>query len=181
MKILDKILQNWRINKAVKFIPLESTILDIGAYDSTLFDKLDSKLKYGIGIDPLIIPIKSNKYTLIKGLFPENINSETKYDVITLLAVLEHIPAADIKKFVENINFFLKKDGLVIISVPDSKVDYILSFLTKLNLIDGMSVEEHHGYDTKQTKPLFESNGFKCLKHDKFQLGLNNLFVFKKL
>ena len=44
-----------------------------------------------------------------------------------------------------------------------------------------MALEEHHGFTPSEVKPLFESAGFRLAIHKKFQLGLNNLFVFTKI
>jgi hypothetical protein len=49
-----------------------------------------------------------------------------------------------------------------------------------VRLIDGMSLEQHYGYDITQTPALFCSAGFTLLNAKKFQFGLNNLFVFEK-
>jgi hypothetical protein len=49
-----------------------------------------------------------------------------------------------------------------------------------LKLIDGMSLEEHHGYEVNQTAKIFPAEYFRLLKRTTFQLGLNNLFVFER-
>ena len=68
----------------------------------------------------------------------------------------------------------------MIITVPSPFVDQILKVLTTLRLVHGMSVEEHHGYDIKQTAQIFSAPNFRLLSHERFQLGLNNLFVFER-
>jgi hypothetical protein len=74
----------------------------------------------------------------------------------------------------------LADKGRVIITVPSPKVDDILTFLKKLNLIEGMSLEEHYGFKTEDVPHLFKSDKFRLLRHQKFQLGLNTLYVFEK-
>jgi hypothetical protein len=76
---------------------------------------------------------------------------------------------------------YLKPGGRVIITVPSPQVDTILAVLTTLKLIDGMSLEEHYGYDPAQTIHLFTAPQFKLVCKQRFQLGLNNLFVFEKI
>ncbi|MFN0049283.1 MAG: methyltransferase domain-containing protein [Cytophagales bacterium] len=181
MKFLDRVLQNWRTSKAIKYIPINAEVLDIGCYDAIVFQKLGNKLQYGVGIDPLIEPIQKANYELKKGYFPQDLDEKNKYfDAITLTAVLEHIPESIVADFAQNCSLHLKSKGIIAITVPDPKVDKILEILIKFKILDGMSVDEHHGYDVKQTIPLFEKVGLKLIKKESFQLGLNNLFVFQK-
>jgi hypothetical protein len=42
-----------------------------------------------------------------------------------------------------------------------------------------MEAEQHHHFDVGLVKPLFESHGFRLVVHERFQWGLNNLFVFE--
>jgi len=48
------------------------------------------------------------------------------------------------------------------------------------HLIDGMSLEEHHGYEVSQTTKIFSPPDFRLVLHRRFQLGLNHLFVFER-
>jgi hypothetical protein len=59
-------------------------------------------------------------------------------------------------------------------------VDAILAVLTRLRLVHGMSLEEHHGYDITDTPKVFGPPAFRMLLHDTFQLGLNHRFVFER-
>jgi hypothetical protein len=53
--------------------------------------------------------------------------------------------------------------------------------LLRLGVVDGMSLEEHHGFDVNEIPEIFENGGFVLMKWRKFQFGLNNLFVFERL
>jgi hypothetical protein len=57
-------------------------------------------------------------------------------------------------------------------------VDGILTVLKALLLVDGLSFEEHHGYRVSMTEEIFDSPTFHLAVRHRFQLGLNNLFVF---
>jgi len=102
-------------------------------------------------------------------------------DCITLLAVLEHLETSAIDDIVSASSIALKPNGRIVITVPDAKVDHILKVLEMLQIIEGQSLEEHHGYDTRRTREIFEDDTpFIQIAHERFQFGLNNLFVFER-
>lgn len=185
MKYLDRFLRDWRINKCCSYIRNNDKVLDIGCLDGTLFKVLEHKgINNSIGLDPLLKKkIVTNNYTLLPGKFPEGLNktNNKQFDAIVLLAVLEHIPRIAQQQLNSEFKTLLNPLGRIIITVPSPFVDYILYVLNKLKLIDGMSVEEHYGFKVAEVPELFNKNDFKLIKHKKFQLGLNNLFVFEKL
>lgn len=45
-----------------------------------------------------------------------------KFDIITLVETLEHIPIDKIKSFIKGIDYYLKKDGFLIITVPSKNI-----------------------------------------------------------
>jgi len=103
------------------------------------------------------------------------------FDVITMLAVLEHFPPAEYENLKNGCLRFLKPGGLLLITVPSSRVDQILAVLKFFRLIDGMSLEEHHGFEVQETTSIFPAENFRLLRHATFQLGLNHLFVFERI
>lgn len=182
MKALDIYLQNVRISKAKKYIHKNDSVLDIGSVDGVMFDKWKGYISKGLGIDPTLKEkVVTDNYTLYPGYFPEACPKGEVFDAITLLAVLEHIPTNQQKQLAEGCYQYLKKGGRLIITVPSPQVDTILEILLKLKLIEGMSLEEHYGYKPEHTEVIFSNPMFKLIKKEKFQLGLNNLFVFERL
>ena len=180
MKYLDGVLQRWRIRKARPFIPPGARLLDIGSADGVMFSALGSHIAGGIGIDPTLPENQTfGNCSLIRGIFPRDLPPMEPFDAITMLAVLEHIPAHHYDGLRQGCLKFLKPGGRVIITVPAPAVDKILVLLQSLRLIDGMSLHEHHGFRVSQTTEIFASPDFALLKHASFQLGLNNLFVFE--
>ncbi|HXC06458.1 MAG TPA: methyltransferase domain-containing protein [Bacteroidia bacterium] len=181
MKALDKYLQKVRIKNARRFIRKNDTVLDVGSVDGIMFEQWKGLIKKGFGIDPVLDhKVETDLYTLIPGYFPDVCPEGQTYDAITLLAVLEHIPPEVQNKLAENCHRLLNSKGRVIITVPSPKVDDILAVLLKLKLIDGMSLEEHYGFDPKSTPAIFSTPYFRLIHESHFQLGLNNLFVFEK-
>lgn len=82
------------------------------------------------------------------------------FDVITSFQVFEHLPSPeeDIKK----LRRFLKKDGLILIEVPN----YNTWSMKILRSHHRHFVGDHVNFYSKETLQLFlENNGFKVIKH----------------
>lgn len=180
MTALDRILQRWRAGKAVAFIERGARVLDIGCADGTLFRSLrDFGESVGIDPDPVSAPAIP-RVDFYKGFFPSALPRRMMFDVITMLAVLEHVPAESLNQLAADCASHLKPRGRLIITVPSAAVDYLLAVLKLLQLIDGMSLEQHHGFHARSTPQIFQRQGFDLVAHKRFQLGMNNLFVFQR-
>lgn len=182
MTPVDRWLQRWRISKVRPFIPAGARVLDIGCHEGELFRQLSDRLGAGVGIDPqLEEPVVGRGYRLLPGTFPGALATEgASFDVITLLAVLEHIPAGEQGALVNELYEHLEPGGAVLLTVPVPFVDRILAALRALRLIHGMSLEQHHGFEPAQVPALFADRGFVLATEGTFQLGLNHLFVFRR-
>src|SRR5579862_9801463 len=181
MKRLDRLLQRWRISKVRPYIAPGSRVLDIGCADGELFRRITA-VGEGVGIDPdlpeSVQPCP--KAVLLKGLYPQALPDDQPFDAITLLAVLEHVPQEQQRALAMTCAQHLKPGGHLIITVPSPSVDVILAVLRALRLIHGMALEQHYGYDPRQTATIFAVPGLELIEARKFQIGLNNLFVFRK-
>jgi SAM-dependent methyltransferase len=181
MKPLDRLLQRWRIAKAAPFVPRGARVLDVGCADGALFE-LNPWLEDSIGIDPGINNSSHRgRYSLIRGRFPDDVPADRPFDAITMLAVLEHVTEPDRAPLVEGCAKLLVPGGTLILTVPSPVVDKILEWLKACRLIDGMDLEQHHHFDVRLTPRIFAEGGFELEQWNRFQLGLNNLFVFRKL
>ncbi len=182
MPALDIYLRDQRFLKARPFVRKDDVVLDIGCEDGALFESLRGTIKHGIGIDPLISEVQTTElFTLLPGLFPEAVPEGTKVDVITMLAVLEHIPPLEQARLGQLCYDHLNPKGRVVITVPSPQVDQILHILQAIKVVQAETLHEHYGFDVRQTPSLFQEPLFRVLHMRKFQLGLNNLFVFERL
>lgn len=181
MKLLDRFIQRQRIRRAVRWIDDDARVLDVGCFDATLFESLGKKLARGVGLDPMLDKeVEGPRWRLLRGRLPAGRSLEGPFDAITMLAVLEHVPECDLPALAAEVQALLAPSGRLILTVPEPAVDRVLTVLRALHLIDGMSLEEHHGFRTAATRALFEGAGLRLLVHDRFQLGLNNLYVFER-
>ncbi|MEO8429348.1 MAG: methyltransferase domain-containing protein [Verrucomicrobiota bacterium] len=181
MKLLDRVLQRWRIEKARPYISGGARVLDIGCADGALFRVLDSRIVEGVGMDAnLGQPVRLGKIQLVPGRFPRDLGDVGNFDVVTMLAVLEHVPPGEHAIIAKACARLLRSAGRLILTVPSPNVDRILGGLKFVHLIDGMSIEQHYGFDVRTTPAIFTAEGFQLIKHKRFQFGLNNLFLFRK-
>ncbi len=180
MNRVDRFLQRWRIAKVRPLIPQRARVLDVGSADGELFQHVPG-IAEGVGIDPRIDSDQVHDgYRLIRGWFPEDPTDDQPFDVITMLAVLEHIPTDKQPQLAENCVALLKPGGLLLITVPAPVVDKILAVLRFLRVVDGQALDEHYGFDVARTPKLFTKAGLQLLCHHRFELGLNHLFAFRK-
>ncbi|KAB2664167.1 MAG: class I SAM-dependent methyltransferase [Verrucomicrobia bacterium] len=183
MTSIDRFLQDWRIRKAAPFVAHGHRVLDLGSADGVLFERLGRCGPGSMGIDPTLPASTRSRqgFRMIRGYFPDALPADAgPFDVIVMLAVLEHIPADKLDTLARGCARLLKPGGRLVITVPSPAVDAILGVLTTLRLIHGMSLEEHHGYEIAQTPAVFPEPAFRLELHDTFQLGLNHRFVFER-
>ena len=185
MKLLDKFIRFWRVSEALKHSPESmKNVFDIGCDDGYLLNKLRGVTLRQDGIDPrLEIASSTENSELRKGLFPAAVQEyqmQGAYDAIFALAVFEHFSEADIQQSAAVISRMLSPSGRLIITVPHPFVDKILDVLMLLRLIEGQAVEEHHGFDPDALLGYFSAS-LRLVTHQRFQFGLNNVFVFERL
>ncbi len=176
---LDRLLQRWRIRKVKRFLEPGDKVLDIGCSDGILFRSIPEIC--GVGVDPVLKKASDiDKVELIKGSYPEALPRDETFDKISILAVLEHIPTDKQQEVAKCCFRHLKPNGYLVTTVPSPAVDRILDILTFLGLVEAGEFHQHYGFKPSKIPALFEDAGLRLVKASKFQLGLNNLFVFQK-
>ncbi len=162
-------------------MPDGSHVLDVGCADGALFRQASSQVKSGIGIDP---DEPSNwpagPYEFRQGRFPEALNPADRFDAITMLAVIEHVPDEIRKKWFETVRAVLKPGGRIIITVPAPLVDRLLDIGIRLHLLHGMDAESHHGFDPHIVAEELSTPLMRLLRDSRFEMGLNHLYVFER-
>jgi SAM-dependent methyltransferase len=179
---VDRLLQDWRIGKAVRWVPPGARVLDVGCHDGALFRRLGPALGHGLGLDPALVgPISGERYELQPGSFPADAPDEPdSFDAVTMLAVLEHVPSDQQPVLADAVHRLLRPGGRLILTVPSPRVDSILDVLTRLRILDGMEAEQHYGFQPDDVEPLMLGAGLTLAEHTTFQARLNHLFVFER-
>ena len=99
-------------------------MIDVGAYHGEFFRRLGPKLAQGHGVEPLLAaPIRTERFAIKPGYLPAVGSADLEWDVVSLLAVLEHIPRAAQAELAQACHRYLKSGGLVIVTVPSPCVD----------------------------------------------------------
>jgi 2-polyprenyl-3-methyl-5-hydroxy-6-metoxy-1,4-benzoquinol methylase len=163
-----------------RFLPAEARVLDVGCYDGALFARYADRIASGVGLDPLLASSgKRGKFRFVADGFPSAALDDQRFDVITFLAVLEHVQTTELASWRDACSRLLVPGGVIVATVPSPRVDDILHVLMRLRLVEGMSVHEHHGFDPGHLPAAFAGTTLLLVAHRRFELGLNNLYVFR--
>jgi len=188
--ILERFLSILRMKRAKNLIDKHNkygTILDIGCGSYPLF-LLSSNFKFKYGIDQEIkdIEIKSKNLTLIN----HNIHSDLKllfkknfFEVITMLAVIEHLDYNQIYRILKDCYYILKPDGIIIITTPAKWSHLALKLMAKIHLVSPEEIKEHkNAFTINELKNLLFKAKFEISKIQKgyFEFYLNLWACAKK-
>ncbi len=140
-------------------------VLDIGAGEGSFLSFLSPHIRSGIGIDPILTTsIECETYTLIPGTFPHDFSTCDRFYVITLLAVVEHIPEAELSKVADTCWHYLKTGGRVIITVSHPFVDKILDVLKFSESLTDFHLRNTMGLTLKSCQ-IFSTDGNSLKKN----------------
>jgi 2-polyprenyl-3-methyl-5-hydroxy-6-metoxy-1,4-benzoquinol methylase len=155
---LEKLLQNYRL-KLVK-PHLFGDVLDFGGNKEEL-------KKYVEG-----------KYLSVN--YDHSVMENTHFDTIVTLAVIEHIHVREVFKIFQKFRIILNQGGTIFLTTPTKMAKPVLEFWSFISIVDKKNIEEHkHYWSKKDLYRLANSTGFIVKEYKKFQLGFNQLVVFK--
>lgn len=136
----------------------------------------------GVGIDPKAPQLEGENglITLRNRLDGELPFESASFDIVTMLAVLEHL--AQPRAIVGEVWRVLSPGGWFVGTVPSHMAKPVLEFFAYcLNLINPEEIRDHKTYYNRASLHLlFVENGFLKLGHKYFQLGMNNFFYVQK-
>ena len=187
--LLEGFLSSKRAKLADRLIPDDARlgrILDIGCGTTPYFlEGVVFREKHGVDqvVDQATAKVKNNGICLEKYNIggPDNLPYDNSYfNVVTMLAVIEHIEPDYINNLLVDISRVLKSNGLLIITTPSAISDNILKAMAKLGLVSKEEIGEHKDvYDHHKVIKLLVNAGFTRhnIRYGYFEARLNMWFA----
>lgn len=196
-ELVYQLVKNYTINKKVKLIDSlqtrEKSLLDIGCGTGDFLNVSQKRGWEVSGLEPNIdarkVAIKKIKeQTKLYENIEELLKNETKkkYDVISLWHVLEHV--ADYKDYINKIKSVLKKEGVLIIAVPNFKsfdASYYKEYWAAYDVPRHLwhfsqnsikTIFEKQNMQLVKTLPMKFDSYYVSLLSEKYKTGKTNLF-----
>lgn len=101
---------------------------------------------------------------------------DSYFDVVTMLAVAEHLDPASLERLLREVHRALKPGGRVILTTPAARADRLLRWMAHLSLVSAEEIDEHaFAYTLPLLGWLFGQAGFAMqhVRFGTFELGLN--------
>ena len=163
--ILEPILRKMRLAKVLPTIKKypNCSLLDIGCgWEAKLLKAVEQHIKYGVGIDfkaPYIDPTSTTKLTTLSITLDKTLPFEDhSFDVVTMLAVLEHLEHP--LELLSEIHRVLKPGGCLIMTVPSVWSQPVLELLSfKLGIINKNEILDRRFW-LDRTPPLSQPDCF---------------------
>ena len=157
-KPIERILQNARFKKVIPY--LKGDVMDFGGNKGEL-------RKF----------VKGN-YLVVN--YDHSVMKGKTFDTIVALAIIEHIVFNEVfdifRKFKQE---HLKENGVIFLTTP-AKISRPILELGAMIGIEKQNIAEHKHYWTKgDIYSLAEKSGLTVEKYAQFQLGLNQMAIFK--
>ena len=105
------------------------------------------------------------------------------FEVVTMLAVFEHIEPERLRILMAEISRVLKPDGTFVITTPAPWTGLLLKMMAKFGLVSKIEIDEHKAmYSRKKIRSMLAKNGFEAgnIRSGYFEGFMNIWAVAKK-
>ena len=183
--ILEPLLRKIRIKKVVNEVLKvpQCSLLDVGCgFNYAFLSSIEPYIREGVGIDFKVPAMENGKIKTLQMTLDDNLDfKDNTFDIVTLLAVLEHLekPVAICREIAR----VLKPGGRLLITVPSIRSQPLLEFFAfKVGLVSPKEIEDHKKYyDKRELEELFaQIDELEIVSHKYFQLGMNNFCIIEK-
>ncbi len=182
--LFEPLLRRMRLSRVLPTIRQhpDCRLLDIGCgWEARLLHAVEPHVREAVGIDFKAPAIETPKLRTMAMTLEEKLPFEdASFDVVTLLAVLEHLSHP--RAMLEEIARVLKKGGQLVLTVPSHAAKPVLEFLAyKVHLVSEAEIRDHKCYyDRRSLFAILEGTGLEVDRHAYFQLGMNNFLCATK-
>jgi SAM-dependent methyltransferase len=180
--LLEGLLARRRVHQAQKLIPQSARsgrILDVGCGSYPMF-LVSSGFAERFGLDRVApaglnvpgVTILDRDVADGSGLPFE----DGFFDVVTMLAVFEHLEPAVLTRLLREIHRVLRPGGVYVMTTPAHWTDPILKSMARLGLVSREEVDEHEQtYSHDQTVSMLTGAGFDAalIRYGTFEVGMN--------
>lgn len=182
---LDLFICRWRSRAVRKLVPSGATVLDFGCGHQAMFLRsVQRDIKHGLGIDYDATPERpAPNLELRQFRFEHRFDfPDASFDLVTILAVLEHIPLDQVDVLFREFSRILVPGGRVLVTTPTPAAKPVLEFLAfRLKIISAPEIADHRHYYTEQDlRELAARNGLSCPVYRRFLWGFNCCAAMQK-
>ncbi|MBP7528442.1 MAG: class I SAM-dependent methyltransferase [Syntrophorhabdaceae bacterium] len=184
---LEGFLARERVKKADGLVLAslrKGRVLDIGCgFFPYFLTRTDFSQKYGLdkGIDKELKAELKKRHDLVLVdvdlEYSARIPFDTEFfEVVTMLAVLEHMEPRKVLRIFQEIERILKPGGVFIITTPAKWTKGLLKYLARINMVSAVEIEEHKAaYSRKQVVAILKEAGFhrSSIRSGYFELFMN--------
>jgi SAM-dependent methyltransferase len=179
--LLEGLLARLRAEQANRLIPQalrQGRILDIGCGSSPYF-LAHTSFQEKFAIDQLPATAGLDEitwHTLDLNLNPQLPFGDAFFNVITMLAVAEHLDPGRLVELLRECRRVLAPEGMVLMTTPAAWSDRLLKTMARVRLVSKEEIDEHvYAYTLPLLGWYFGMAGFqmKRLRFGYFELGLN--------
>ncbi len=135
----------------------------------------------GVGIDTKVSEVETGKMVTRRLDLDDQLPfPDGHFDMVTMLAVLEHLSKPD--DIIGEVARVLRSNGRLFVTVPSPRARAVLEFLSYgLHLVSEEEIRDHKRYyDRDSLHSLVSPNGLIVERHRYFQFGMNNFLVARK-
>ena len=181
---LEPILRKMRVNKVLPTIRRQPdcALLDVGCgRDCLLLKTVEPFIGRGVGIDFKVRAWENAKIKTLRMTMTDSLPFEAEsFDVVTILAVLEHL--SDPLAMMKETERILRGGGRLVLTVPSKIAQPVLQFLCyRLKLVSEPEMRDHKQYyDHRELIKLFSQTGMVIEFHQYFEMGMNNFCIVRK-
>lgn len=183
MNLLSHYLESARLKKTLPYV--KGSVLDLGCGPSPYLGiRNNIKKYYGVDMNPKLVAHLKFKYPssnfFKKNLDIDSLNFGTKFDVVLMVAFIEHI--YNQKHLFTQVLKNLNSRGRIVITTPTPfGNDFVHRIGTAIGIFSRDAADNHVViYNKKRFKILARDFGLVIEKYHLFEFGCNQLVVMRK-